>query len=175
MSQRQGASPAKRETGFTLIELVTTIAVVAILLAIASPFVAGMIRNAELRGAARIVASTMQRARSEAITRKINVGVEFTTTAGAAIMGGSFRVYLDSDDDGVCDVGETVLEQTNVAPSVALYGSTFATGSARYDSRGLANGAGSIRLANATPLFYRISVSTTGNVRIQKASTEGAI
>ncbi len=166
---------SKREGGFTLVELVVTIAILAILVAIALPQFSAMMRNAELRGAARVLTSTLQRARSEAITRKIDVGVEFTTTPNATTLGGSYRMYLDADNNGSCDAGETVLEQRNVPATVALYSSIFATGSARYDSRGLANGAGSIRLANLTPMYYKITVSTTGNVRIQKSSDAGAI
>ncbi|MGV1100108.1 GspH/FimT family pseudopilin [Thiovibrio sp. JS02] len=171
-----------RQAGYSLTEMVTVLAVIGVLAIIGVPQLRGAMRDAELRGEVRVLASSLQRARTEAVKRKKTAGVVFFTASGstdfsattAADLGGGYRVYVDDNGNGVWDSGEDLVI-SSVAGGVALYQSTFAAGGARYDSQGLANGAGSIRLANTTPVYYKISVSNTGNIRIEKSSDEGAI
>jgi len=68
-------SYAMRSRGFTLVELVVTIAVLAIVLAIAAPSFQGMIERWRARQAAESLSSTLYYARSEAIRRGGNVTV----------------------------------------------------------------------------------------------------
>lgn len=68
----------RRLQGFTLIELMVSIAVLAILIAMAAPAFNDFFQRYRLRGAADEVASVLASARAEALMRNRNVSVVFT-------------------------------------------------------------------------------------------------
>jgi len=78
------ARPAARRAGrgFTLIELMVTVAVLAVGLALAAPSLSTQIANYRLRGAAEGVINGLNYARAEAVRRNSNVS--FTLDAGGA-------------------------------------------------------------------------------------------
>lgn len=65
--------------GFTLIEMMITIAIIGVLLALGAPRFAEYLRNAKLRSAAEVFLTGVQLARSEAV--RMNAPVEFLLTA----------------------------------------------------------------------------------------------
>jgi type IV fimbrial biogenesis protein FimT len=80
--------------GFTLLELMVAIAVLAILLSIAVPNYNAQIAATRLRADADNVVTALQLARSEAVTRRTQVTVSNLATGATVMQGGaSIRVF----------------------------------------------------------------------------------
>lgn len=100
----------------TLIELMVTIAIAAILAGLAAPSFKEMMANNQLKSHASSLLSSLLQARSEAIKRNGQIvlcksanGKE-CTTAGGWQQG--WVMFADADGDGVLDAGETVIQRT---------------------------------------------------------------
>ena len=101
----------RHQSGFTLIELVVTISVAAILMALAVPSFRSTIQNNRVTGQANEFVTSLTLARSEAIKRGRNATVcissDGTSCTGSNWAGG-WLVWVDSNGDGVLGAGETV-------------------------------------------------------------------
>lgn len=72
-----------REQGFTLIELVITIAIIAIIAAMAAPNMQKQIRQARIKDGANIIEAALKDAKSQALIRQKNIKVVLTNTSTA--------------------------------------------------------------------------------------------
>lgn len=102
-----------KQTGFTLIELMVTIAVLAILLSIAIPSFQNMVLNNRIAAQANQVITAFNYARSEAVKRAAPATV-CSTNDGAACAGSKnwstgWMVFADANGNGTVDAGDTVL------------------------------------------------------------------
>ncbi|MFC5569596.1 GspH/FimT family pseudopilin [Lysobacter yangpyeongensis] len=77
----------QKSQGFTLIELMVTVAVLAVLLTLASPSFSDFFQRYRLRGAADKVVNTLASARAEAVMRNRDVSIDFKGSAGSWCMG----------------------------------------------------------------------------------------
>lgn len=77
MLRPTGAAPRSR--GFTLIELMTTVAVLGLLLMIGLPNMTQMLKNGQIRTAAESASAGLQFARNEAIRRNATVRFQLTS------------------------------------------------------------------------------------------------
>ena len=76
-----GAAPRRKALGFTLIELVFTIAIMAVLATLAAPSFREFIATQRIRNASFDLMAALTLARSEAITHNANVDMVRTSTA----------------------------------------------------------------------------------------------
>ena len=85
------------ERGFTLIEMLITIAIIGMIAAFAAPAFMTIARHAAARNAAGELRSIFFAARIRAIARGRNCGVKFSKAAD----GWTYALYDDGDGDGV--------------------------------------------------------------------------
>ena len=161
-----------RNAGFSLIELLIVVAILAVATAIAVPSVQQWVSKSRIKSEARKLVVEMRKAKSEAIKRGQVVGIRFTAGTGAA---GSYLVFIDTDGDLLFDVGEQSITQGNMPAGVRLYDPKFgdppvASGiSVGYQRTGFSqdNWTGSVRLSYGENLpAYEISQSLTGKVSL---------
>lgn len=92
---------AANAAGFTLVELMVTIAVLAILVTLAVPSFNDFRQRSALRGSAEQVVSFVGNARFEALRRDSKVKIGFNSAAGAFCLGAA--TTTDPSDNTACD------------------------------------------------------------------------
>lgn len=103
--------------GFTLVELMVTVAVLAILVAVAVPSMADFSANNRLAAAKSAFSSTVALARTEAAKRGRPVILQAAAggVAGNEYAGG-WGLYVDVDQDGLVGAGDTQLRSYEALP-----------------------------------------------------------
>jgi type IV fimbrial biogenesis protein FimT len=100
-----------RTTGFTLVELMVTIAIVAILVAVAFPSFESSLRSSRLATASNELMASVSLARSEAIRNPGGAGL--CTSVDGMACGGDWNdgwiVWIDTTDNQLLDAGERVV------------------------------------------------------------------
>ena len=101
----------KRSQGFTIIELMMAIMIMAILAFVAAPAMRDMIQRNKVEVTATSIMRSIVAARSEAISRNQPVVMCSSTDGATCSTGGwddGWISYADVDDDSTLDVGEEV-------------------------------------------------------------------
>ena len=105
------AFAARAAAGFSLIEMLTTMSILAIMLAIASPGLASLTSANALSAAQGELASAMVLARAEALKRGLPVGLAAATPVAGAEFSGGWTIFVDANGNGTFDAGETIVRQ----------------------------------------------------------------
>jgi len=100
---------ARRGAGFSLVEMLTTLSVLVVLLAIASPGLASLTSANALSAAQGELAAAMMLARGEALKRGAQVGIVATSPVRGAEFNSGWTVFVDANGNGVLDAGETIV------------------------------------------------------------------
>ncbi len=170
----------KKNSGFTLLEILIAVALIAILTALAIPSMRAFSQNDRLTTNINTMIGHLAYARSEAVKRHAQVSICISNdTVGCT--GGNWEdgwiVYVDADANGTYDaatVNEDILRvnqaldgNNTLAPTAAY------TTQVTYDNRGFVTATGGFLLCDDRigDFGKTITISNTGRVRFQDDST----
>ncbi|MDB5875562.1 MAG: methylation [Ramlibacter sp.] len=172
--------------GFTLLESVVVMAVMATLASVAVPSMTWFIDSVKISSATDLMLSGLSLARSEAIKRNARVVLcksedgESCTTTGGWEQG--WIVFHDANRNGVLDGGETIiLREQPLAANLRLSGNMHVANYISYAPTGVARLAGGGFQAGTLTLCRRsaetgegrqIVINSGGRPRVQRATVE---
>lgn len=117
-----------KQKGFTLLELMVTVSVAAVLLAVAAPAMTDFIRNARISAAVNDFIAGTTAARSEAMKRRTSVTMCSSTAPLAATPAcdnsasadwtNGWVVFADEDGDTTIDSGEDIIARQSALNAV---------------------------------------------------------
>jgi len=152
--------------GFTLIELMVTMAIVAILAVVAAPVMTGVINASRLSGHTTDIVTTLQLARSEAVRR--NASIRVCGSANGTTCGGDWTNWL------IVDAGNEVLQTGMAKPPVQVSASANVL---TYRPNGFTDAATvTVCIPTTSPAENRrvVSVTAAGQVSTARANGGGA-
>ena len=184
-----------KQHGMTLVELMVTLAVAAILVSAALPSLSDMAANNRLSALNNQLVSSLNYARSEAVKRRYDVALCVRNSAGTACnASGGFEsgwiIFTDCNGDGavtatnVCDLdgnganesAEVILQDNLPNTDGVTISSNFTSPrQIRYRPNGTVIGAGKLTLTKGGSNIHDVKVALTGRVSSCKyGATYGA-
>lgn len=175
--------PMKRKNaGFTLVELMVTLAVAAILLSIAAPSFSNFIQNNRITSATNHLVAHLQYARSEAITKGQAVNLARNTSASAKDLSQGWTLYTDAgsaNGNSAYNASEDTLLKSfegYASSNITLNSDAAGNNWIAFNSRGLlAEGAGNsvfIAICDDRGITQGrlITISPTGRSRVTRST-----
>ncbi len=169
-----------RSGGFTLVELMMTLLIAAVLLGIGVPGLASLMERNRLQSAADTLFTGLMLTRSEALKRNREVTLCKSSTGtgctSAAQWHQGWLVYTDTDNDSAADPNEILRVEGPLKNGDTLFvsGSDFAD-DLTYTMDGSASGTGSFVFCNAAgdnEFGREVQVELTGRPRIKTSTTD---
>ncbi len=154
-----------KNAGFTLIEMIIVIAIMAIISAIAVPNYITHRNNQKVTQAARQIYSALQSAKMTAIRNNTSINVLFSTGAGSS---GTYQVFEDLDDNNTFNAGDEDIASGQMPAGVNMQTAAFAgaANSTRFTPMGLTTGEnGTVTVTNSSRTA-RIIVNSVGGIRV---------
>lgn len=177
-AQAMKRNPPIRAFGFTLIEMMVTVAILGILIALAAPSFAILIDRWRVIATAESLQSTLHFARAEAIKRGGRIGIQkiANNTDGCILAetdqdwGCGWLVYADTNGNGKWDNGDETLMSTKASPNTTVAYSRNSRPYINLSRWGQIDGMGAAGFtikSSARPQIERgVCISTGGRIRI---------
>ncbi len=160
----------KKNSGFTIIELMIVLAIVAVLATVGIPNLADFIKNDRLTGQINTLVGHLALARSEAVKRHVPVIV--CSSNDQATCSGDWDdgwiVFADADSSGSFTAGEQVLRVQQALEGGNTFSSTPGA-IVTYDSRGFTpDSNGTFALCDDRGKDYMKSITITNTGRVKR-------
>lgn len=170
-STHPGGEPRRRPWhGFSLIELMTVVAIVAIMMLVAAPSMERFYKNSQLTAAMNSLSATLATARAEAMRRNV-----YTIVAPVGTWPGGWFAYADVDNDQAYTAGTDVslLREPALPKNITIEATTDAlpTSGVSYSGNGYPQAPGggfifgSVQLTNGLR-SRRLVLQPTGQITI---------
>ncbi len=160
-----------RVRGLTLIELMVTIAVLVIVIAIGVPSFEGTLNSSRLSSSANELTGAVQLARAESIRRNRSVVLCRSETLAACASGDEWSawiVFVDTNGDGAVSVGEEILKTGVISAPLTVRASAAISSRGHivtFMPNGIARAADESALLNAALAICVASVHPAQNAR----------
>lgn len=163
----------KKQLGLTLIELMVTLAVFALIVGIAVPGIMGFSRSNKLVSETNALVGALNYARSEATKRRANISVcpsdDRSSCNGGWNSGWIVFINDDNDDPAQVDDGEEILRiYSNTSRGNTVNASAALASSITYRANGFSSAMGDIILCDdrGDESARAISISRTGRLSL---------
>lgn len=159
--------------GFTLVELIVTMSLAAIVLAIAVPNFQALIRSYRLTSTANEFVAFFNLTRSEAIRRGSSVSLCKTANGTACTTTGGWEagwiVFSDPNANGAIDAGEQIIKvHENLGPQSTFSSSSGTAGSLiTFSGSGFVTQSGTLALCNGGACFNLI-ITKPGRIQSER-------
>lgn len=169
--------------GFTLLELMITVAVLAILLGIGIPSFNSVIASSQLTSQTNRIVAALNAARMEAVKRNTHA-VICTSSNGTACNGTSWAsgwlIFMDSNKDGSLGTGEDIFAKAEAYANVTAVGNTNVSSKVRFQADGTIVPVlvGTIRICKTTTAVSEnardIVINAGGRARVERKALSGS-
>lgn len=163
----------RRGSGFTLVEVLAVMAILAIGCSVAVFSSNSLIPNLRLKAAVSNLKSDMHTARLTAVRQNTFVVSEFSTD------GSRYRIYIDDGggensqaNNYSWDAGEKIVKSVRLHPRINIKRAQFGSvkGKFAFNSRGSVDGlAGGIYLHNTVKTWRGVTISRIGKITVKVA------
>ncbi len=151
----------KVSPGFSALELIVAVAILAVLTAVAIPNILNYLPKSRLNGAARVIAGDLAAARMAAVKQNCRAAVMFMSN------GHSYYIWVDEDNDNTQDDGEMKTRDLYPQFHDVVYDPDESTAlRIGFNSRGTGSGIGTFEIKNASG-SKRIVVNLAGRIKIR--------
>ena len=152
----------RKQTGFSLIELMTAMAILTVLVLISAPSAMEWMDNAKLSSSTRDVLSLIQESRMHAIKENSKAKIEFYDGTN------TFLVKKMNRRKDEVEWKETKHELPAGMTLVASF--SYGRDTLTFNSKGLPDSIGNIQITNSRGTTFKISVNIVGSTRIERVS-----
>lgn len=165
----------RRELGFTMVELLVTLVVLAVLLALAAPSMSKFVSNSRLRSSHGELVSALTLARSEATRRGLPVVVKARGTTVGSEFSDGWDVFVDANLNDKYDTGDTLIRAYPALSGNQRFGTVGGELLAVFTNRGFLKAAAPVRFKlcgqTGEPLGYRILLEPVGMADVVEDKT----
>jgi len=167
----------ERASGLTLVELITVLAIIAVLLPLAAPHFLAWIDQHKLRTSAGGILTALQYARLRAVREHATVVLTFDPD-GDNQLDGRYQVFVNQGIDKSTwwtrEPGERIVLDKRLPEGVTVVDASFAGGipRTRFNRRGFPNGfGGHVYLKNRRESYLGVHLNLNGNPRLVRSET----
>ena len=171
----------KQAPGFTLVELLVTVAVIGIIAAVGAPRFDDVVASTRVTAQANDFISSLLYARTEAVKRGVRITLCKSSDGAACTTNGGWHqgwiAFTDGDGDAAVDPGETVIRDGAALPSpftltgttqVAHYITYLPTGRTQRSDGSTQSGTLTLDHPRIDDITRLISISRTGRAKVSE-------